>query len=68
MSSESRKPLCEYTTGELYETALALRQCAQSWEPQVCLLGNVTAESIEAMCKDYLRLRLEAGISGHEKA
>lgn len=51
------------TTWGLYEKALELRQCVNSWEPGARLLGNVRADEISAILKDYTRLRLQAGIS-----
>lgn len=51
------------TTSDLYSKALELRLCARSWEPGVRLLGNVRADEISAIVSDYVRLRMEAGIS-----
>ncbi len=51
------------TSSEKYSKALELRMCADSWEPNVMLLGNVSADAIKQICSDYARLRLQAGIS-----
>ena len=53
----------KFSSGKLFEVGLSLRLCAQSWEPDVTLLGNISAKEIEALASDYARLRLEAGIS-----
>lgn len=54
------------STGELYDAALMLRIHAQAWEPGARILGNVRADTIEAVMDDYIKLRLELGISNHE--
>lgn len=51
------------TTKKLYGKALELRQCARSWEKNVHLLGDVTAEDIDQIMSDYIKLRLREGIS-----
>lgn len=51
------------TDHQLYEGALELLQCANSWEPDVRLLGNVKASTIREICRDYARLKLQNGIT-----
>ena len=54
------------TTGDLFEVAMAIRHCAQAWEPKARLIGNVRAGDIAEVMKDYLNLRLEKGISKYD--
>jgi len=54
------------SSGDLFTAALDLRLCAKSWEPETCLLGNVTAKQIENIIKDYTRLRFEKGIGDED--
>ncbi len=42
-----------------------LRECAESWEPDVTLLGNVTAADIIGVCDEIGRLR--ARVEGTER-
>ena len=51
------------STSDLYATALDVRVCAEAWEPDALLIGNVSAGDIRAMVEDYLRLRLKEGVS-----
>ena len=53
----------ELSSGKLYDVGLELRICANSWEPEARLLGNIKASELKAMASDYVRLRLQAGIS-----
>ena len=52
-----------YKSFELYEGALELLQCANAWEENVRLVGNVKASMIREICRDYARLRLEKGLT-----
>lgn len=56
------------TSGRLYETGLDLRICADAWEPDARLIGNIRAGDLAEMARDYARLRLQAGISNSESA
>jgi hypothetical protein len=40
--------------------ASELGNCAEAWEADVCLLGNVTAEEIRDLCK-WVREQAEGG-------
>lgn len=51
------------TDHQLYESALELLQCANAWQPDVRLLGNVKASTIREICRDYARMKLQNGIT-----
>jgi sRNA-binding protein len=59
MSDDSDK----LTDHELYIASLELLQFANAWEPDVRLLGNVKASTIRDICRDYVRMKLENGIT-----
>jgi GNAT superfamily N-acetyltransferase len=53
-----------YSTSDLYKIGIDLKMCADSWEGDARLLGNIKASELSAMARDYTRLRLQAGITG----
>lgn len=51
---ESSTARMNLLTPQNIKIAQELLQCAESWEPQARLLGNVTAEEIAALCRCLL--------------
>lgn len=42
-----------------HDIAIEVLNCAMSWEPQACLLGNVRADEIVFLCKRLFELENE---------
>jgi hypothetical protein len=51
--------LSEERRAELEKAATALVKCGQAWEPEVRILGNVTAADLADVCTHYLSMARE---------
>lgn len=56
----------ERTTGENYDTAVMLRLLCSKHDGNVKIMDNTTIGELHAVLNDYIKLRLEKGISNYE--
>lgn len=56
----------ERTTGENYDTAVMLRLLCGKHDGNLKITDNITISELHAVLNDYIKLRLEKGISNYE--